>query len=178
MNTDSVSSLKLVVSIGQEFARQRFCWIESLKYCQAEGTIPRLVSNNFFDIALLNWAHLFGNNRDRLHFRKVLSRPDDLKENVKIKLSINDFDWDANWNLLQDFRNTRVAHIDSTKNGEVPNLDFAFECVSEYYFIAREMLQAKNTGVFVDSYMTLVDFSERNSLYFTDSVRKLFSQFE
>lgn len=167
------SKLKRVAIVAKEFSRQRFCWLESLKYEDAEGTLPILICNNFFDIALINWAHLFGNNKDDLHFRNVLSNPDNFKSAIMHRLSMTDADWDSHWKSLKDFRDSRVAHIDPIDSVIVPDLNIAFECISKYYEIAITELKAQDPHFFGDD--TLQGFVEDNAEYYTRDISKVFN---
>lgn len=166
------SKLKRVAMVAKEFSRQRFCWLESLKYEDAEGTLPILICNNFFDIALLNWAHLFGNKKDDLHFRNVLSNPDSFKSKIMDRLYMTDADWDSHWKSLKDFRDFRVAHIDPIDSVTVPDLKIAYECIAEYYEIAIAELKTQDQYFFGDD--TLQDFVEKNADYYTRDLSKVF----
>lgn len=78
--------LYLVRNVSMEFSRQYFCYKEYLKLYEnqkPQDLLPILLLNNFFDIALLNWAHLFGNREDALHFKKVLNNSDPFKRDIK-----------------------------------------------------------------------------------------------
>lgn len=165
--------LKRVTTVAKEFSRQRFCWLESLKYENVEGTLPILICNNFFDIALLNWAHLFGNNKDDLHFRNVLSDPDSYKSSLMGRLSMTDEDWNGHWKSLKDFRDARVAHVDPVDSVIVPDLNIAYECVCEYYEVAITELRAQEQLFSGDK--SLQDFVEKNADYYSNDIRKVFS---
>jgi len=169
------SKLKRVTLVAHEFARQHFCWLESLKYEDVPGTLPILICNNFFDIALLNWSHLFGNLKDNLHFKNVLSDPETLKSTIQNKLSMDQAGWENHWKLLKDFRDQRVAHIDPVKIITVPDLEIAFKCICEYYDVARTELRAQQQTLSLDSYQSLQEFVERNADYYTTDIAKLFN---
>lgn len=167
--------LKRVTIIAKEFAVQRFCWLESLKYEDVPGTLPITICNNFFDIALLSWAHLFCNHKDELHFRNVLSNPDSFKSKIMDRLSMTDDEWDKYWRSLKSFRDERVAHIDPVGSVMVPDLDIAYECVSEYYNVVTTELRAQNQLIFLDSYRSLQDFVDKNADYYSTNITKVFN---
>jgi hypothetical protein len=169
------SKLKRVTLVAQEFARQHFCWLESLKYEDVPGTLPILICNNFFDMALLNWAHLFGNLRDDLHFKKVLSDPESFKSKIQNKLSMDQNGWENHWKSLKDFRDQRVAHIDPVESSIVPDLEIAFKCICEYYDVAKTELKAQQQTLSLDSYHSLQDFVERNADYYSTHIAKVFN---
>lgn len=169
------NKLRRVTLVAQEFARQHFCWIESLQYEKAPGTLPILISNNFFDIALLNWSHLFGNHKDDLHFKKVLSDSESFKLKIQDRLSMDQDGWQNHWKSLKDYRDQRVAHIDPVKDSNVPDLEIAFECISEYYDVARTELIAQQETSYLDSYNSLQEFVKRNADYYSTHIAKVFN---
>jgi hypothetical protein len=169
------SKLKRVTLVAQEFARQYVCWLESLKYQNVPGTLPILICNNFFDIALLNWSHLFGNLNDDLHFKKVLSDPESFKSTIQTKLSMDQAGWENHWKSLRDFRDQRVAHLDPVKSTTVPGLDIAFKCICEYYDVAIKELEAQQQTLYLDSYNSLQEFVERNVDDYSSHLAKVFN---
>ncbi len=134
---DREKTLYLVRKVAREFCRQYFCFKEYTKLYDnknPQGRLPIMIENNFFDVALLNWAHLFGNWNDSLHFKNILDDCENFKNRIKEKLSLCDRQWDDHWNLLKDFRDKRVGHFDLTiETIVVPQLDIAYKCIAEYY---------------------------------------------
>lgn len=168
------NKLKEVVEVARDFSRQRLCWLESLKYENTKGQLPILIYNNFFDIALLNWGHLFGNENDELHFKQVLSSPNTLKSTIMGKLGMTDEDWKAHWKSLKHFRDSNVAHIDRDRDDAiVPELDIAYVCVAEYYKSAIAALKAQGSCLYGDD--TLDDFIERSADYYTQGISEIFN---
>ncbi len=164
--------LQRVIVVGKEFARQRICFLEASKH-EAEGTLPLIICNNFFDIALLNWAHLFGNNKDDLHFRNVLDNPDHFKSRLMDVLGLDEVGWQENWQNLKNFRDYRVAHMGSDKSVDVPSLDIAYTCVCEYYNSAISELKLVGSKTY--SSKPLEKFVVQNHDYYSDKVGLVFT---
>jgi hypothetical protein len=166
------NKLTRVVEVSREFAHQWFLWKESLEL-DAGGMLPIIICNNFFDIALLQWAHLYGNFTDDLHYRNIVEDPDEFKAKLKIKLGITEEQWKANWDSLKDFRDHRIAHIDTNKSAIVPELNTAYQCISEYYRYARERLV--NISPLCKVYdENLSQYIERNREYHESEIRKIY----
>ncbi|GAA5442614.1 hypothetical protein Misp06_00788 [Microbulbifer sp. NBRC 101763] len=128
--------------VGKEFGIQYGCFKAFSEYYDfMEGGVPITITNNFFDMALLNWVHLFGNQKDDLHFRNTLDDPESFKESLLSNLGITNSGWEENWRLLKGFRDQRVAHIDPIESTIVPKLDLAFESVCFYYDYVTERLR-------------------------------------
>ena len=161
-----------VLETGRMFASQKYCWETSLPL-EAEGTLPITICNNFFDMALLNWAHLFGNSNDQLHYRKVVSNPESFKKRLLVKLAITEQEWEINWKNLKDFRDNRIAHIDKKFSVRVPELNIAALCISEYYSYAREELVACDPILKIYD-ETLSKFITKNSDYWKETIIKIY----
>lgn len=117
-----IKKLERVIIVAEEFARQYLCWQESKKhYSDSWNFVALTISNNFFDIALLNWAHLFGNSTDQLHIEKTLGdHKESFVKGLQAKLGMNDEKWKAYWDSMKRFRDKRIAHIGEEHSIEVP----------------------------------------------------------
>lgn len=145
-----ITQLERVRYIGNEFSIQYGCFKAFSQYYDImNGMVPIVISNNHFDIALLNWGHLFGNREDNLHFRNVLESPDEFKDLLLLELNITESEWVKNWKLLKGYRDQRVAHFDPIDKAIVPELDLAFESVCFYHDFVTKKLQNMDATVFI-----------------------------
>ncbi len=130
-----------------------------------EETVLTYIHNNFIDMAILGWSHLFGNHNDDLHYRKICLDADEFKVQMLKELELDDEGWKGYWHEVQTFRNKRVAHLEVVPDVIVPDLDLAYRSVAFYYghFIAG----LKENPKFVAYPDSLDEFSNnRDSKYF------------
>jgi len=99
--------------------------------------------NNFIDMAVLDWCHLFGNWDDDLHWRNVIGKDVGFKERVLADLDLNDGQWADYWECIKDYRNKDVAHIDIVSPAtDVPDMELAIRSAATYYrWIMPELKQ-------------------------------------
>jgi|SRR5690554_381291 len=138
-----------VIDVAKEFQRQYFCYKKACELGVFERDVDRfqlLVVNNFYDMALLNWAHLFGNDKDFLHFKNCLPSPEEFLNNLMKHLGLNAAEWHSHWKNLKDFRDWRIAHKDN-KAATVACLDTAYRCVLEYQKAASKLLNNSTLGL-------------------------------
>lgn len=91
------------------------------------------IHNNFIEMSVLAWGHLYGNSSDSLHFRKLAENPDDFKLGLLEELSISDKEWITYWNCMKDYRDKGIAHIDPEPILTVPDLEIAYKSIAYYY---------------------------------------------
>lgn len=180
-----IEKLKRVTIVAEEFARQRLCWQESLTLQDPTwGYIHIMICNNFYDIALLNWAHLFGNIGDSLHFKNTLPNPESFKSALQDNLGMKqclcelgtkcDCEWAKHWQAMKNFRDTRIAHIDKVQSAYVPDMDIAYICVCEYYRVAVEYLKEQEK-MYRGMDSSLDSYFSKSSYYYSTNVARVFA---
>ncbi len=97
--------------------------------------------NNYIDMAVLNWCHLFGNNSDDLHWMRVIEDADTFRDNFLKIVGLNFDEWKAYRKTIKDYRNKDVAHIEVRPETTVPEMDIAITATCIYYSAALEELK-------------------------------------
>lgn len=93
-----------------------------------------LASNNYVDMAILDWCHLFGSRSDELHFTNVLPNPDEFRDAVLQELNWSHEQLQEHRERLKSYRDTQIAHNQITLEVRaVPELDVAMNMVENYY---------------------------------------------
>ena len=91
------------------------------------------LNNNFLDICVLEWYKLFGNHKDKHHWKKVMNHDKDFKQRMFEKLKIKQTDLDKVHGIIMAYRDKFVAHLDSEETMNIPMLEEALNMVFFYY---------------------------------------------
>lgn len=167
------AELEQVRSICKEFVRNWLCYSKAVDIdAKDSGTLPIVICNNFFDIALLNWAHLFGGSgSNHFHYENVIGDNAAFKATLLQKLSISESEFDYDVSELKRFRDKRVAHMDKIPRVMVPSFDVALKSVSEYYEIATKELES--LGVSPLFHKKIEVFVQENREYYDTQIEKI-----
>ena len=96
--------------------------------------------NNFIDMSILDWCHLFGNRNDDLYWKNVITNNDEFKRNILANLKISEKEWNNYWSLIKDYRDKHVAHIEISPQYTIPDLTNALESIKLYYsYVIKEL---------------------------------------
>lgn len=148
--------------------------MESMKYLnQKSGRLHFEISNNFYDVALLNWVHLFGHWDDDFHFRRILNDPDQFKAELLSTLGFQDPDWVSHWQNLKNFRDKIVAHSEFDARVTVPDLVVAFNAVNEYYKVVEKTIRKDFPGSRPD-YLDLNEYVSYERPYYSESIKLVY----
>ncbi len=106
----------------------------------SEASFWRQVNGNFFDMAVLDWCKLFGDQkhilRNRLgkhHWRRVVSDPEEFEARLLAQLETNGEGFAALITKMRDYRDTFVAHLDDGLIMNLPELEAARVAVAFYH---------------------------------------------
>lgn len=91
------------------------------------------LNGNFLDISVLEWYKLFGDHKDKHHWKKVMRHDQTFKNSMFESLNITQTDLDEVYGSIKSYRDKFVAHLDSEETGNIPKLDDALHMVSFYY---------------------------------------------
>ena len=91
------------------------------------------LSVNFIDIRVLEWYKLFGNHKDKHHWKKVMTHDEDFKKRMFEKLKIKQTDLDKVHGSIKAYRDKFVAHLDSEETMNIPMIEEALDMVFFYY---------------------------------------------
>ncbi len=95
-----------------------------------------LVSNNLFDIAILEWTKVFGTDENETHWKHYVSDHAGFRTGLMERLSVSSEDWAAYWKTMTGYRNDFIAHrVKDSKVQNHPKFDLALEACFYYYKI-------------------------------------------
>ena len=91
------------------------------------------VSNNFLDIAVLEWGKLLGDDRDKHFWRNVVADPTAFEAGLLAHLEMTKSDFADLTKKMRRYRDKFVAHLDSDSKMEIPRLTAALAANSIYH---------------------------------------------
>jgi hypothetical protein len=86
-------------------------------------------------MAVLDWCHLFGNDNDDLHWKRVVSDREKFREDLLKWLEIGESTWTTYWKNVRTYRDKNVGHIEVLPLYNIPDMMFALDSVVFYYSI-------------------------------------------
>ena len=91
------------------------------------------MNGSLLDLCLLEWCKLFTDLRGKQFWKRIVDDPDAFKDGLFKEISVNEDDWTKYLRKVKRYRDKFVAHLDSDKFMNLPDLDIAFKSI-EYYF--------------------------------------------
>jgi len=156
---DRVTRLRRVALLCVHFLRNsayyRAGWNEGKTLAVDEFSVT--IQGNFMDIAILEWAKLFGGFNDEHHWNKVVEDTDSFKNKMFEESGITEDQFKESWSSIKVYRDKFVAHLDSEKIMNIPVLDIPIAVTKYYYNFALNELEAKdikNLPIDIESYYT------------------------
>jgi hypothetical protein len=107
--------------------------------------------NNFIDLAVLDFCHLFGSRSDDLHWNNIVNAPDEFKNNLLKELKFTEDEWIKYWDSVKEYRDKDVAHLEIRPISNVPDMAIATIAIFFYYnSIIQELKKYKKYDMFLD----------------------------
>ncbi|WP_419813458.1 hypothetical protein [Bacterioplanoides sp.] len=161
---DQGRKLTQLIELCRNFCCQYSCYaLAKDSWHDSPGTLPIIIHNNFYDMAVLDFMKIFGDtNNDDFHYRKVLSNVDTVYEELLKNLVISQELWKAYRDEIKGFRDKRIAHCDKERHIDEPCLDIAYSAISTIYEAATKEKKEAGRLVYED---TLDTYRERNLVY-------------
>ena len=91
------------------------------------------VSNNFLDIAVLEWCKLLGDDKDKHFWRNVVADRTAFEASLLSKLEMTESDFADFAKRMRRYRDKFVAHLDSDAKMDIPQLTAALAANSFYH---------------------------------------------
>lgn len=91
------------------------------------------VNGNFLDICVLEWCKLFGEQKDRHHWKSVMGDSSNFRKEMFSDLGINQTKLDREWGSIRSYRDKFVAHLDEEETMKIPQFDIALKTVIFYH---------------------------------------------
>ena len=82
-------------------------------------------NGNFLDICVLEWCKLFGDQRGKHHWKKVISKKEKFFNELLNELEITEEKFDSYIDVFRTYRDKFVAHLDSENTAYPPGLEIA-----------------------------------------------------
>lgn len=82
-------------------------------------------NSNFLDIAVLEWCKLFGDERGKHYFAKVVSDPAQFRKELLAKLMVTETAFNDCIEQMRTYRDKFVAHLDELDKMQIPDLTIA-----------------------------------------------------
>ena len=109
------------------------------------------VSNNFLDMAVLEWCKVFGSRAEETHWSNIVEEHDAFRDNMLVELSLTREQWDSYWEEMKDYRARGVAHASLTNPPtRYPHLDNALHSSAFYYrYLVEELRKAEENPLYL-----------------------------
>jgi len=128
----------LCCSFSRNCAYYKAGWLETKTTATNEFWLT--VQNNFLDTAVLEWLKLFGDFKDKHHWKKVAECPDEFKLEMLSFCNTTEAELVEHRNQFKDYRDKFIAHLDSEPTMKIPVLDIALRLTEYYYgYISKEL---------------------------------------
>lgn len=82
-------------------------------------------NSNFLDITVLEWCKLFGDERSKHYFAKVVSDPAQFRKELFAKLVVTETAFNDCIQQMRTYRDKFVAHLDELDTMQIPDLTIA-----------------------------------------------------
>lgn len=113
------------------------------KRTKATNEFWATAQGNFIDIAVLEWLKLFGDHKDKHHWKKVVEDKEAFKQEMLSSCAITEEDLAQSRESFKAYRDKFVAHLDSEETMHVPVLGTPLALVKYYYkYVANELGEA------------------------------------
>jgi hypothetical protein len=125
----------LCCSFGRNMAYYRAAWSKEHKHLldMANGNFWRQVNGNFLDMCVLEWCKLFADRKAKHHWTKVVTDKDAFKTGLLKCLGIDEEAFSHQIQIMRNYRDRWVAHLDSDRGGMYPTLDLAKKAAWFYH---------------------------------------------
>jgi hypothetical protein len=136
-----------------------------------------VVQNALGDGVCIYWCHLFGSNKDNLHYSKLFNRPDVLavgkkysrasvKKRILDAVNYDDEQYEKFWKEVKDCRDKFVAHRENGAVGIFPHINICRLMAEELRTILSELIEecsAKSEEDFELSKLQIYYSAHRNN---------------
>ena len=134
----------LCCAFARNVAFYRAGWADEaqslLSTYHSKASFWRQVNGNFFDMAVLDWCKLFGDQKEtprkrlgKHHWRRVVSDPKGFEARLLAQLETDAERFAALITKMRDYRDTFVAHLGNGLTVNRPEFEAARVAVTCYY---------------------------------------------
>jgi hypothetical protein len=124
----------------QNLAYYRAGWNDQKVFPRYKSQFWVTANGNFLDACVLEWCKLFGDEKGEHHWARIVSDPTSFEQRLLLTLGISRPDFDAQIEKIRLYREKFVAHLDSDKVMNIPDLEIAKKAVLFYqkYILSDE----------------------------------------
>jgi hypothetical protein len=93
----------------------------------------KTANGNFLDICILEWCKLFGDERGKQYWGKVITEKRQFFEGLLDEIGLSRGELETYVKEMREYRDKFVAHLDSDLVMDIPELSFAQKSASHLY---------------------------------------------
>lgn len=97
-----------------------------------QNTFWRTANSNFLDTCVLEWCKLFGDEKGQHYWGNIVAEPKTFQANLLSHLGVTEAAFKAEIQVMRQYRDKFLAHLDSELKMQVPTLDVAMRAVWFY----------------------------------------------
>ena len=98
------------------------------------------LNSNFIDISVLEWCKLFGDHKEKHHWKKIMHGDQTFKDRMFESVNIKQTDLDRVHDTMKSYRDKFVAHLDSEEIMNIPEFEDALHMVFFLLFRGKKYL--------------------------------------
>jgi len=103
------------------------------KTSKANNDYLKTVQGNFIDMSVLEWLKLFGDYKDKHHWKKIIYELDSFKKEMLSNSKITEEELSSCRETFKAYRDKFLAHLDSDEVMNIPEFDIPLSVVKFYY---------------------------------------------
>ncbi|MFY9684003.1 MAG: hypothetical protein WBQ40_04850 [Candidatus Sulfotelmatobacter sp.] len=100
---------------------------------QTRGNFWRVMSGNCIDMCVLESCKLFANPKEKHHWGRSVADPEGFRVQLTNDLGIDEVAFQKQIEVMRQYRNKFLAHLDSDEVANIPALDIAKKAVWFYH---------------------------------------------
>jgi hypothetical protein len=104
---------------GDRWTKPNRC--EGARPSYAHSAFWSQVSNNFLDVAVLEWCKLLGDDKDKHFWRNVVADPTAFEASLLVNLGMTESEFADFAKKMRRYRDKFVAHLDSEATIDTPH---------------------------------------------------------
>lgn len=129
----------------QNLAYYRAGWDERKVFTRRGSQFWITANGNFLDQCVLEWCKLFGDETGEHYWAKIVSDPASFENSLLSSLGVSTSEFKTYIEKIRRYRDKFVAHLDSDKVMNIPDLEIARKAVLFYQgYVLKEEAQVSD----------------------------------
>jgi hypothetical protein len=93
-----------------------------------------IISNNFYDMAILEWCKIFGTDNEPTHWKTLVNDHNSFRNGLLKHIGLDVLGWQSYWEQIRDYRNNALTHHrKSPMVTQFPPIDNVLKSAFYYY---------------------------------------------